>query len=157
FYRLAVFRVHLPPLRQRADDVLMLADHFLRMLAGRMGRNAGALSQEARDLLLAHAWPGNVRELQNAIERARILSDGGEISAGRVGIPPSPASAAGIPQIGVEATPPATRSLAEVEKASVLEALRRANGNKSRAAAALGLSRGALYTRLRRFGLTSRS
>jgi len=157
FYRLAVFRVHLPPLRERPDDVLVLAEHFLRTLGRRMGRTAGALSQEARDLLLGYAWPGNVRELQNAIERALILSDGGEISAAHLGIALPPASAAGLPPIGLEDLPTASRSLAEVEKQFVLEALRRAKGNKSRAAAALGLSRGALYTRLRRFGLTSRS
>ena len=157
YYRLAVFRVHLPALRERTDDVLMLADHFLSEFAGRMGRSEAGLSAEARDLLLAHRWPGNIRELQNAIERALILADGGLISAAHLGIaapaPPVAVSLSG--PTAVPSPPPVIQSLAEVEKQSILEALRRAKGNKSRAAVALGLGRTQLYTRLRRFGLLS--
>src|SRR5713101_7111518 len=157
YYRLAVFRVHLPALRERTDDVLMLADHFLRELAGRMGRSEAELSAEARDLLLAHHWPGNIRELQNAIERALILADGRLISAAHLGIAaPAPTAAVSLSgPAAVPSPPPVIQSLAEVEKQSILEALRRAKGNKSRAAAALGLGRTQLYTRLRRFGLMS--
>ena len=154
YYRLAVFRIHLPPLRERGDDVLLLADHFVRQLSGKMSKVAPGLSREARDVLLAHAWPGNIRELQNAIERALILSEGGLISAGQLGIIPRPsggvatdaASASDVPRGEV-------RVLAELEKQTIVEALRRANGNKSRAAAALGLSRTQLLRRVRRFGL----
>ena len=155
YYRLAVFRIHLPALREREDDVLILADHFLRKLAERMGRSKAGLSEQARQLLLAHRWPGNIRELQNAIERALILADGQLISGAHLGIVGHSAAAAGIPfrPAADEISAPGTRPLAEVEKESVLEALRRAKGNKSHAAAALGLSRGALYTRLRRFRL----
>jgi transcriptional regulator with GAF, ATPase, and Fis domain len=157
YYRLAVFRVHLPALRERTDDVLMLADHFLSEFAGRMGRSDAGLSAEARDLLLAHRWPGNIRELQNAIERALILADGGLISAAHLGIvaraPTAAVSLSG--PAAVPSPPPVIQSLAEVEKQSILEALRRAKGNKSRAAVALGLGRTQLYTRLRRFGLIS--
>jgi transcriptional regulator with GAF, ATPase, and Fis domain len=157
YYRLAVFRVHLPALRERTDDVVMLADHFLREFAGRMGRSEAGLSAEARDLLLAHRWPGNIRELQNAIERALILADGWLISAAHLGIaapaPPAAVSLSG--PAAVPSPPPVIQSLAEVEKQSILEALRRAKGNKSRAAVALGLGRTQLYTRLRRFGLIS--
>ena len=155
YYRLAVFRIHLPALRDRKDDVLILADHFLRKLAERMGRGKAGLSEQARQLLRVHHWPGNIRELQNAIERALILADGELISGGHLGIvghSPSAADIASRPVAG-ESSPPPTQPLAEVEKQSVLAALRRAKGNKSHAAAALGLSRGALYTRLRRFGL----
>jgi transcriptional regulator with GAF, ATPase, and Fis domain len=157
YYRLAVFRVHLPALRQREDDVLLLAGHFLRELAGRMGRVEAGLSREARDLLLAHSWPGNIRELQNAIERALILADGGLISAAHLGIVERPPGAgAPLPGPAAEESPPLVmQPLAEVEKRSILEALRRAKGNKSKAAAALGLGRTALYTRLRRFGLSA--
>jgi transcriptional regulator with GAF, ATPase, and Fis domain len=157
YYRLAVFRVHLPALRERTDDVLMLADHFLSEFAGRMGRSEAGLSAEARDLLLAHRWPGNIRELQNAIERALILADGGLISAAHLGIvAPAPTAAVSLSgPAAVPSPPPVIQSLAEVEKQSILEALRRAKGNKSRAAVALGLGRTQLYTRLRRFGLLS--
>jgi Nif-specific regulatory protein len=154
YYRLAVFRVHLPALREREHDVLILADHFLRELAGRMGRSEPRFSEEARELLLVHRWPGNIRELQNAIERALILADRELISAEHLGVVPT--AVTGIPSgpAAEERPTPLIQPLAEVEKRSILEALRRAKGNKSRAAAALGLSRGALYTRLRRFHLT---
>src|SRR5882724_8494558 len=156
YYRLAVFRVHLPSLRERTDDILMLADHFLGEFAGRMGRSEAGLSAEARDLLVAHRWPGNIRELQNAIERALILADGRVISAAHLGIAaPAPTAAVSLSgPAAVPSPPPVIQSLAEVEKQSILEALRRAKGNKSRAAAALGLGRTQLYTLLRRFGLS---
>jgi transcriptional regulator with GAF, ATPase, and Fis domain len=154
YYRLAVFRVHLPALRERGGDILVLADHFLHTLGERMGRRQVRFSSPARQLLLAHTWPGNIRELENAIERAMIVADGEIISTAHLGIggqirlpaanPPNPSSAA--------ASAARTQPLAEVEKQVVLDALRRANGNKSEAAAALGLSRPAFYRRLRRFG-----
>ena len=155
YYRLAVFRIHLPALRERGDDVLLLADHFVRQLGGNMGKPEPGLSREARDLLVAHSWPGNIRELQNAIERALILAQGELISAGQLGI---------APRLSRGAAPPTTTSpegerrtaapaLADMEKQMIVEALRRANGNKSRAAAALGLSRTQLLRRVRRFGL----
>src|SRR5205807_4392542 len=90
YYRLAVFRVHLPPLRERGNDVLLLADHFVRHLGSEMGKPNPGLSHEARDLLAAHSWPGNIRELQNAIERALILAEGELISAAQLGIVPRP-------------------------------------------------------------------
>jgi len=156
FYRLAVFRVHLPPLRERGDDVLRLADRFLREFGERMGKRDVGLSREARDLLLAHRWPGNIRELQNAIERAVILSDGGLISAAQLGVmaPASRPGSAG-PAAPPAAEPPAgsPASLPEMEKHAVTEALRQARGNRSQAAAALGLSRTRLYTLIRRYGL----
>jgi Nif-specific regulatory protein len=147
FYRLAVFRVHLPSLRERGDDILVLADRFVRALGERMGKGDVGLSREARDLLLAYHWPGNIRELQNAIERAVILSDGGLITAAQLGVTPA---------AGREAGPsaPALEGLPEMEKRAVVEALRRAKGNKSQAAAALGLSRTRFYTLMRRYGLS---
>jgi len=120
-----------------------------------MGRSKAGLSEQARQLLLVHHWPGNIRELQNAIERALILADGELISGAHLGIAghSPPAAAMLFRPAAVEGSEPVTQPLAEIEKQSVLEALRRAKGNKSRAAVALGLSRGALYTRLRRFHL----
>jgi len=155
YYRLAVFRIHLPSLRERGDDVLLLADHFVRQLSGNMSKVAPGLSREARDLILTHVWPGNIRELQNAIERALILAEGELISAGHLGIVPRvlgdvATATARPPDIDRQAE---VRGLAELEKRTIVEALRRANGNKSRAAAALGLSRTQLLRRVRRFGL----
>ena len=97
FYRLAVFRVHLPALRERGDDILVLADRFVRELGSRMGKADVGLSREARDLLLAYHWPGNIRELQNAIERAVILSDGGLITAAQLGVTPAAGKVAPAP------------------------------------------------------------
>ena len=164
YYRLAVFGVRLPPLRERGDDVLLLADQFVRELGARLGKGDAGLSRAARDVLLLHQWPGNIRELQNAIERALIVSDGGLLAADQLGImakrdrPADALAAATFSGIVPEAdgvTPPAAEPLAELEKRSIAAALARARGNKSRAAALLGLSRRQLYTRLKRFGLDS--
>src|SRR5437870_3525694 len=155
YYRLAVFRIRLPALRERGDDVLLLADHFVRQLGGQMGKLEPGLSHEARDLVVAHSWPGNIRELQNAIERALILSGGELISAAQLGIVPRPSHDVTTPPRPTSEVGSRTdvRQLAELEKQMIVEALRRANGNKSRAAAALGLSRTQLLRRVRRFGL----
>jgi len=159
FYRLNVFTVHLPPLRERGDDVLLLADYFVRDIGGRMGKGEPGLSRDARDVLLAHAWPGNIRELSNAIERALIVSDGGLITAAQLAI------AAPRPARATERQPPPSgnasaerdaagpQSLADWERQMVTDVLRTAKGNRSRAAAILGLTRSQLYTRLKRFNL----
>jgi Nif-specific regulatory protein len=155
FYRLAVFRIHIPPLRERGEDVLLLADHFVRDLGPKMGRLQPGLNGEARELLLAHAWPGNIRELQNAIERALILAAGELISAEHLGIVPRAPRDLTIPVVTGPPTEGATAMLtiAEQEKRLIGDALRRTNGNKTRAAAALGLSPTQLFRRLRRLGL----
>ena len=77
YYRLRVFEIRLPPLRERREDILPLAEAFLEELGAAVGRPAAGISREAREALLAYAWPGNVRELRNALERATILCDGG--------------------------------------------------------------------------------
>ena len=152
FYRLNVFSVHLPPLRERSDDILLLANHFVRELGTRIGRGEPGLSRDARALLLSHRWPGNIRELANAVERALIVSEGGLLTADHFGIVPqerSPEAGA----VGPAADPATPVSLAVMEKRALLAALERAKGNKAHAAAALGITRTQLYTRLRRFGL----
>jgi DNA-binding NtrC family response regulator len=133
YYRLNVIEVRLPPLAERSDDILPLAEHFL---AGR-----ALLSEPAREALRAHAWPGNVRELKNVIERAALLADGQVISAALLGLPETaPAS-------------PAQRSLDEPSRAAIEAALASAHGVVSRAAQALGMSRQALYRRMERYAL----
>src|SRR5215472_8047224 len=118
YYRLAVFRIHLPALREREGDVLILADHFLRKLAERMGRSKAGLTEQARQLLLVHSWPGNIRELQNGIERALIVADGELISGAHLGIIEPTAVAADSPSrsdAGASSAP-LTQPLAEVER-----------------------------------------
>jgi transcriptional regulator with GAF, ATPase, and Fis domain len=151
YYRVAVFRIHLPTLRERADDVLLLADHFIRDLGAKMERQEPRFSGEARDLLLAHSWPGNVRELQNAVERALILAEGGLVSAEHFGIA-APGRDATLP------VPTAPKddadtilTIAAQEKRVIVEALQRTHGHQTRAAALLGLTRFQLYSRLKRY------
>ena len=134
YYRLNVIEVRLPPLVERCDDILPLADHFL---AGR-----GVLGEPARDALRAHAWPGNVRELRNVIERAALLAGGQAISVDLLGLPAAaPAAHA------------ASRSLDDPSRAAIEAALAAAHGVVSRAAQALGMSRQALYRRMERYAL----
>jgi transcriptional regulator with GAF, ATPase, and Fis domain len=147
YYRLSVFSVHLPPLRERGDDVLILAEHFLRTLGAKMGKNVPGLARDARDALMSHPWPGNIRELSNTIERALILSDGGPIRAGQLALP-TPAERA-----AADAAADPTRHLSDLERQAVEGALARAKGNRSRAAQLLGVTRSQLYTRLKRFGM----
>jgi len=134
YYRLVVFELRLPPLAERRDDLLPLAEHFLRGSGARLGA-------AARDALLAHGWPGNVRELKNVMARAALLaSDGGEIAPAHLGLAAPPAAAG---------------SRHEPSREEVLGALADAQGVVSHAAAALGLSRQALYRRMERYGLSS--
>ncbi len=152
YYRLNVFSVHLPALRERGDDVLLLAAHFARDLATRMGKAEAGLSREARETLLAHRWPGNIRELENAIERALIVSDGGLITSAQLALVARRADAAAADARPADAGA-APASLGEWERRMVTDALARAEGNRSEAARILGLTRSQLYTRLKRFGL----
>jgi DNA-binding NtrC family response regulator len=131
YYRLNVIDVNLPPLSERSDDILPLAEFFLD------GR--ATLSEDAREALLAHAWPGNVRELKNAIARAALLAADGKIEPVHLNLPPPAATA--------------SRNLDEPSRESVEAALASAGGVVSRAASNLGLSRQALYRRMERYGL----
>jgi transcriptional regulator with GAF, ATPase, and Fis domain len=153
YYRLHVFEIALPPLRERPEDIPLLVEGFLAELGAEVGRPAAGLSEDARRKLLAYRWPGNVRELRNAIERAVILCEGGLIASEHLPIAveraqPAAASAA------VQAEFPAEGvDLEAVEKGLVQKALQHAGNNKSQAARLLGLTRAQLYTRLDKFGL----
>src|SRR5262249_32296747 len=156
YYRLSVFEMTLPPLRERAEDIPILAEAFLADIGRNVGRPAAGLSKDARDRLLAHAWPGNVRELRNAIERAVILCEGGLITSAHLPIalgssvePPADAAGAGAARAATRAA-----SLEAMEKEMIQRAMAQANNNKSEAARLLGLARGQLYSRLKRYGLT---
>jgi transcriptional regulator with GAF, ATPase, and Fis domain len=153
YYRLHVFEIALPPLRERPEDVLALIDAFLQELGAAIGRPPAGLSREAREKMLAYAWPGNVRELRNAIERAVILCEGGLITSEHLpialeSVPSPPATAAAAP-----ALPPAGLHLEDVEKELVEKALTQARYNKSKAARLPGLTRAQLYSRLAKYGL----
>ena len=142
FYRLQVFDIHLPPLRERLDDIVPLTAKFLEELGRTLGRAPAGITHETKAALLAHRWPGNVRELRNVLERAAILADGGLIAPEHLAVaPPRGAVASDTVNVG------------EMERRLVERALREARGNKSRAAAQLGLTRKQLYHRLARYGI----
>ena len=145
YYRLAVFPLRLPALRDRGDDIVLLGEHFVGELGARLGKADAGLSRDAREALLGHLWPGNIRELQNVIERALIVSDGGLITAAQLALGPARAATA-VDDAG-------DGSLADLERRTIQAALTRAKGNKARTAAALGISRMQLYTKLRRLGI----
>jgi Nif-specific regulatory protein len=149
FYRLSVFDVHLPALRDRGDDVLLLADSFIRSLAANMGIGDVTLSRDAREVLRHHPWPGNIRELQNAIERALITCEGTLVTAAHLAITPS-AERAAPPAVAAPPPEDVAGSLDDIERNAILDALARTHGHKSRAAELLGLTRFQLYTRLKR-------
>jgi len=148
YYRLHVFAICLPPLRERPEDIPALVEHFITALGPAvLGRPAAGISREAHERLLAHSWPGNVRELRNAVERALILSDGEMITPEHLPAPPETPPAA-------EAAPRESLDLETTERELVERALRHAGQNKAKAARLLGLTRTKLYTRMQRFGLS---
>jgi len=150
YYRLQVFEIRLPPLRERPEDILPLSDAFLADLSRGFARPPAGVSREARELLLAYAWPGNVRELRNILERAAILCEGGLITAEHVTLPGPRAVPA-----AAEVKDKAEVGLLDAERDMVERALREARYNKAKAARALGLTRTQLYVRLKRHGLDS--
>jgi transcriptional regulator with PAS, ATPase and Fis domain len=147
YYRLKVFEIALPPLRERKDDILMLAESFVAELAPKVGACAG-ISKEARDALLAYSWPGNVRELRNAVERAVILCGGGLITAAHLPLPHSGGNGRGTASVAT-----AGKSLEDVERELVENALKDARNNKAQAARLLGITRAQLYSRLQKYGI----
>jgi transcriptional regulator with GAF, ATPase, and Fis domain len=165
YYRLHVFAIGLPPLRERVDDILPLSEAFLAEYGRSLAHPPAGISKDARARLIAYHWPGNVRELRNILERAAILCDGGLITAEHLALtaapPPAPSVAPEPAGRGEErdmarlGVPPAAAvgDLHAMERAMIEEALQKARFNKSRAAAALGLTRAQLYVRMRRHGL----
>jgi transcriptional regulator with GAF, ATPase, and Fis domain len=153
YYRLGVFEIALPPLRERLEDVLELADTFLEQIGETVGKPAAGIARDARDQLLGYAWPGNVRELRNAIERAVILADGGYIRSEHLPVTGHRQPPAGADAGGAAAFPPGGINLEAIERAFVIKALRQARHNKTRAAKLLGLTRAQLYSRIEKYGL----
>jgi transcriptional regulator with PAS, ATPase and Fis domain len=150
YYRLSAFEIMLPALRERPEDIILLAEAFLEEIGRTVGRPAAGLSQDARDRLFMYRWPGNVRELKNAIERAVILSEGGLVTGEHLPVA-TRATVAGTPtDVGPTTERP---KLHDLQRALVEKALAEAKGNRSSAARRLGISRGEFYTLLRRYSL----
>jgi transcriptional regulator with PAS, ATPase and Fis domain len=140
FYRINVFDIHIPALRERRDDIPVLATSFLREFAGDTGTPA-ELTLEAMDALLKHDWPGNVRELRNALERATIVCDEGAIRPADLSLRPAPVVSAD------------TVNLGGLERQTIERVMRQVRGNKAKASRQLGITRSKLYLRLRKHGL----
>ena len=154
YYRLHVFEIRLPPLRDRSEDILPLAEAFLEELAHVVGRPAAGISREAIEVLLAYSWPGNVRELRNVLERATILCDGGLITAEHLPRELGTASsAARAPRAETNGDAPPEFNLDAAERDLIVKALDASGNNRSQAARMLGLARPQLYHRLRKHGL----
>lgn len=142
YYRLNVVNIELPPLRERKEDIPLLAEHFLHKFAMENRKEVTELSPEAIESLLAYDWPGNVRELENAIERAIILSKDSPITT--ADLPQENLSLVGAASIG--------KNLKEVEKSHILNVLRETGENYSEAARILGVSRMTLYNKAKEYG-----
>jgi len=142
-FRLNTVEIPLPPLRERRDDLPALAEYFLRQNAVKHRKAAASFAPAALEAMRRYAWPGNVRELEHVVERAVLMSEGREVGAADLGLTPGAAPAAAVEEMSLE----------EVETLLIRKALARFDGNVSRAAEFLGLSRSALYRRLQRYGL----
>jgi DNA-binding NtrC family response regulator len=168
-YRLNTVEIVLPPLRERREDIPLLADHFMRMYARKYGRPVRRIAEDAMAAIVAYPWPGNVRALRHALERAIILSDGETLRLGDFPLPAAGVAAAGVPA----ATAPradsrsdvvrasverdegssAQGTLADLERQAIVAALARHGGNVTHAAADLGITRTSLYRRMEKYGL----
>ena len=142
-FRLNTIEIGLPALRDRKEDIMPLANNFLRMHAKRYRKEFGGFDETARERLMAHPFPGNVRELDHVIERAVLMSTGPQIKARDLGLSTGGGDARGLEEMSLE----------EVEAYLIKKALARAGGNARQAAEALGLSRSAFYRRLQQYGL----
>ena len=142
-FRLNTVEIHLPPLRDRREDIPLLAAHFLNRYASRYRKQMEGIDPSALQVMLQHPWPGNVRELDHTIERAVLMARGNRIEASDLGLNQVRASSQAMEDMSLES----------VESILIRKALTRCNGNVSQAAEALGLSRGALYRRMEKYGI----
>ena len=151
YYRIAAFRILIPPLRERRDDIPVLANHFLKKYAGAAEKPIRAISPEALQVLLQHTFPGNVRELENAIESAVLIETTDLLQ--RRSLPLPLLQAVGQTEADAPMDTPVIRPLDEVERNTIRHALEVSENNISRAAEALGINRSTLHRKLKKYGL----
>jgi DNA-binding NtrC family response regulator len=159
YFRLAVIIFRLPPLRERGEDILYLAEHFLRRFNAKYGKTARGFAPRAREALLAYPWPGNVRELSHVVERAVLWSHGDLLGSEHLSLDiptwaepglPAPAESRGS---APESLPPPATDLEGWERTLIERALRESDGNQTRAAQRLGITRDTLRYRLKKYGI----
>jgi transcriptional regulator with PAS, ATPase and Fis domain len=161
YFRISAVPITVPPLRERGDDVLLLAEYFLERFRREFRKPLLKLTEDARARLRSYAWPGNVRELQNAIERAAILSNGAELDTAALQLPATRPTAEELPEGMLEdqflwegpLEEVSQRAVAHVERFKIQNALRESKWNKTRAAEKLGVSYKTLLTKIRGLGL----
>jgi transcriptional regulator with PAS, ATPase and Fis domain len=141
FYRLGVFDIQIPALRQRPSDIVPLSESFLQEIGRSFGRSPAGLTREARNALVQYEWPGNVRELRNVLERAVILCEGTLIDTEHLTLQSARSPRSDTTDLGV------------VERTTIATVLKESRGNKTKAARRLGLSRTQLHLRIRKYGL----
>jgi two-component system response regulator HydG len=154
FYRLNVMPLTVPPLRERLDDIPLLADYFLKRYAKKNRKSVRGFTPLAMEMLLKYEWPGNVLELENAVERAVILLTGEHVTEKQ--LPLNIVKQYGGSDGSTPSSPPPaddTRSLEEVEKEAILATLKATGGNKSECARRLGITRKTLHNKLKSFGI----
>jgi two-component system NtrC family response regulator len=143
YYRLKVINIHLPPLRERKEDIPAMATHFLGKYSRTLMKEVAGFRPDALEKLCSYHWPGNVRELENEIERAVIPSDSGQIGAEDLSIRPE----------ALEPSPEGLPMLEEMEKDLIRKVLQKTGGNQSKASQLLGINRKTLYLKLKKYGL----
>lgn len=153
YYRLNVIQLSIPALRDRREDILPLAEHFIRLYNDKFRRHMQGLSHAAAAALMSHSWPGNVRELRNVIERAMVLEESDRIQVSSLYIASSGGALTRPPAAPEEMEAPFQASLAEAEKNMVIKALQKAGGNQTRAAVLLGITRDTLRYKMKKFNL----
>lgn len=157
YYRLNVIRLHLPPLRDRTDDIPLLARHFLEQITTRHNLDSRKLSAEAVQVLTQHPWPGNVRQLANVIEQAAVMSEGPAITPADLPFSPPPAPAGGlivaVPKDRLDLKATLKEVIEQTEQTMIRRALDRTGQNRTHAAQALGISRRTLINKIQAYGL----
>jgi two-component system response regulator AtoC len=151
YYRVNVVRIHLPPLRERTEDVPELVRYFIDRYNRRLGLQVEGASAAAMRALMDYPWPGNVRELENVVERAMVLADGAQLGVDQLPRPVAAPVAPGAPTSPLDLS--VKRRTEELERALITEALERTRGNRTRAAKLLDLSHRALLYKIREYGL----
>jgi DNA-binding NtrC family response regulator len=151
FYRISTITIHVPPLRERTEDIQLLAEHFFKMYARKYQRPITGISQAAYQRLFAHGWPGNVRELQNVLERAVLLAKANKIEP--VDLPFENGSVPERAAQGAAWDVPPNLTLEEIEKLVIEKTLQRTGGNKQAAANLLGIYRPRLYSKIRKYNI----
>ncbi len=151
FYRISTITIHVPPLRERSEDIQLLTEHFLHMYAQKYERPIDGVSQAAYQRLFGHAWPGNVRELQNVIERAVLLAKGSRVEPVDLPFDNGTLPEGAAPGTGWEV--PTNMSLEDIERMVIEKTLQRTGGNKQAAANLLGIYRPRLYSKIRKYNI----